>query len=128
MKPVPQTPGGCSWNEILQRQQSYSYCTVSVIVVDAVRPSISPVTVTVKVPSVAVLLAVKVSSLLLSAGFELNFAVTPLGKPDTDKVTAFLNGAMMIVVVPVLPGATVSLFGEAISVRPGVTVSWIEVV
>jgi hypothetical protein len=99
-----------------------------VIVVDAVKPSVSPVTVTVNVPSAAVLLAVKVSSLLLSAGFELNFAVTPLGKPDTDKVTAFLSGAMMIVVTAVPPCAIVSLFGEAVNVRPGVTVSWIEVV
>jgi hypothetical protein len=112
----------------VQTRHSCSYCTVSVTVVDAVRPSISPVTVTVNVPSVAVLLAVKVSSLLFSAGFELKLAVTPLGKPDTDKVTAFLNGAMMIVVTAVPPCAIVSLFGDAVSVRPGVTVSWIEVV
>ena len=102
-------------------------CIVSATVVLALRPSISPVTVTVNVPSAAVPLTVKVSSLLFSAGFELNLAVTPLGNPDTDNVTAFLSGAIMIVVTPVLPGAMVSLFGEAISVRPGVTVSLIVV-
>ena len=102
--------------------------TVSATVVVAVRLPEVPVMVTVAEPVVAVLLAVRVSSLLFSAGFELNFAVTPLGNPDTDNVTAFLSGAIMIVVTPSLPGAMVSLFGEAISVRPAVTVSWTDVV
>jgi hypothetical protein len=40
------------------------------------------------------------------AGFGLNDAVTPLGKPDADKVTPLLKpfrGVTVIVVVPLLP-------------------------
>ena len=65
---------------------------------------------------------------MLRAGFELNVAVTPVGKPDTDRVTRFLTGAMMISVVPLVPCTMLSVFGEAVSVRPGVTVSLIAVV
>ena len=59
------------------------------------------VTVTVPVPAVA--LAVNVSVLLLLAGFGLNPAVTPLGKPVAEKVTLPLkpfDGVMVIVLVP----------------------------
>jgi hypothetical protein len=46
-----------------------------------------PVMVTGIVPMVAELLAVSVNVLAVLAGFGLNDAVTPLGKPDADKVT-----------------------------------------
>jgi hypothetical protein len=62
-----------------------------------------PVIVTVTVPVAAVALAVKVSVLLLVAGLGLNPAVTPLGKPDADRVTLPLkpfDGVMVIVLVP----------------------------
>ncbi len=97
--------------------------TVSVIFVVAVRPSSVPVTVTVNVPVVAVPLTVNISALLLIAGFGLNDAVTPLGKPDTDSVTRLFCGAIRMVVAPVFPCVTVNLLGDAVSVRPGFTVS-----
>ena len=50
-----------------------------------------PVMVTMLVPGAAVLLAVKVSVLLLVAGFGEKDAVTPLGSPDADSVTLPLN-------------------------------------
>jgi len=46
-----------------------------------------PVMVTVTVPVVAVLLAVSVNVLVLVVLLGLNDAVTPLGRPDTDKLT-----------------------------------------
>jgi hypothetical protein len=65
-----------------------------------------PVTVTVLVPVVAVPLAVNVSVLVLVAGFGLNVAVTPLGKPDADRFTLPVNpceGVIAIVLVPLPP-------------------------
>jgi hypothetical protein len=53
----------------------------------AVSASEVPVTVIVAVPRVAVLLVVSVSVLVPFVGFGLNDAVTPLGKPDTAKLT-----------------------------------------
>jgi len=46
-----------------------------------------PVMVTVDVPVVAVLLAVSVSVLVFAVVLGLNDAVTPLGRPDADKLT-----------------------------------------
>ena len=62
-----------------------------------------PVTVIVAVPIVAVALAVSASVLVLVAGFGLNAAVTPLGRPDAEKVTfplKPLSGVIVIVLVP----------------------------
>ena len=75
-----------------------------------------PVTVTVTAPVVAVLLAVKVSVLLLAVLVGLNDAVTPLGRPDADKLTLPLKpfcGVTVMVLVPVVPCAIVKLFGDA---------------
>jgi hypothetical protein len=75
-----------------------------------------PVTVIVAVPVVAVALAASVNVLVVVVGFVLNEAVTPLGRPDADKVTLPLkplDGVMVIVLVPLLPCTTVRLFGEA---------------
>jgi len=80
-----------------------------------------PVTVTVTVPVVAVLLAVKVSVLLLAVLLlavlvGLNEAVTPLGRPDADKLTLPLKpfcGVTVMVLVPVVPCAIVKLFDDA---------------
>ena len=46
-----------------------------------------PVIVTVAVPVAAVLLAISVNVLVLAVLVGLNDAVTPLGKPDADKLT-----------------------------------------
>ena len=75
-----------------------------------------PVTVSVNVPVVAVLLAVKVSVLLLAVLLGLNDAVTPLGRPDADKLTLLLKpfcGVTVMVLVPVVPWTIFRLFGDA---------------
>lgn len=80
----------------------------------------TPVTVTVLVPVVAVLLAVKVSLLVPVAGFGLNAAVTPLPRPLADRVTLPakpLVGWMVIVVVPCDDLVMVKLVGDAESVK-----------
>ena len=68
------------------------------------------------VPVAAVALAVSVSVLVEVVGFGLNAAVTPLGKPDAERVTLPLKpftGAIVIVLAPLLPCVTVTLFSEA---------------
>lgn len=102
--------------------------TVSESVVVAVRLSCVPVIVIVNVPSVAVGLSVRVSRAFVTAGFGLNEAVTPLGKPETDRFTKPGCGLMTIWLVPLLPCVMLSEFGEAISVKPGFTLRLIVVV
>jgi hypothetical protein len=83
-----------------------------------------PVTVTVTVPVVAVPLAVRVSVLEAVAGFGLNDAVTPLGRPDADKLTLLAKpfcGVTVIVLVPLAP--CVMLLGDAESVKVPETVT-----
>jgi len=75
-----------------------------------------PVTVTVTVPVAAMLLAVSVNVLVPAVLPGLNDAVTPLGRPDADKLTLLLKpfcGVTVMVLVPVVPCASVKLFGEA---------------
>ena len=77
--------------------------TVRAIVVVLVKVPDVPVIVTVPCPVVAVLLAVSVNVLVVVAGFGLKDAVTPLGRPDADKLTLPLKpfrGATVIVLVP----------------------------
>jgi hypothetical protein len=72
--------------------------------------------VTVAVPVVAVLLAVSVNVLVAVAGFGLKAAVTPLGRPDADKLTLPLKpfcGEIVTVLVPLAPWANVKLLGAA---------------
>jgi len=78
-----------------------------------------PVIVTVTVPVVAVPLAASVSVLVAVAGFGLNDAVTPLGRPDADKLTLPLKpfcGVIVIALVPLLPCMTLKLPSDAESV------------
>jgi len=80
--------------------------TASAIVVVAVNEPEVPVTVTVNAPVVAVLLAVRVSMLLLVVGLVPNEVVTPLGKPEAARVTLPVNppvSVTLIVLVPLLP-------------------------
>ena len=84
-----------------------------------------PVIVTAFAPVVAVLLAVKVTVLDVVALAGLNDAVTPLGRPDADNATLPLNpfvGAIVIVLAPFEPCATVKLLGEADSEKSAVPV------
>jgi hypothetical protein len=75
-----------------------------------------PVTVTVTVPVAAVLPALNVNVLVFVVLVGLNDAVTPLGKPDADKMTLALKpfcGVTVMVLVPLVPCATIRLFGDA---------------
>jgi hypothetical protein len=97
--------------------------TVRLSVVVFVNVPDVPVTVTVTVPVAAVALAISVSVLVEAIGFGLNAAVTPLGKPDAERVTLPLKpftGVMVTVLVPLLPCAMVALFGEGERVKFGV--------
>ncbi len=81
-----------------------------------------PVTVTVTVPVAAVLLAVSVNVLVLAVLLGLNDAVTPLGRPDADKLTLLLKpfwGETVIVLVPLAPCTIVKLLGEAETAKFG---------
>ena len=96
--------------------------TVSAIVVLAVSDPEVPVIVTVDVPVVAELLAVRVSTLLPVVGFVPNEAVTPLGSPDAASVTLPVKpptSVTVMVSVALLPCATESAVGEAASVKLG---------
>jgi hypothetical protein len=75
-----------------------------------------PVTVTVAVPIAAVLLAVSVNVLALAELVGLNDAVTPLGRPDAEKLTLPLKplcGLTLMVLAPLVPWVIVKLFGDA---------------
>src|SRR5271166_325288 len=100
--------------------------TVRLIVVVCVKLPDVPVMVTVTVPVAAVAPAVRVSVLLLVAGLGLNAAVTPLGKPDAERVTLPLkpfDGVMVIALVPWLPCTMLTLPGLAESVKLGAAVT-----
>jgi hypothetical protein len=91
-------------------------CTVREIVAVFVKLPDVPVIVTVTVPVVAVLLAVSVNVLLLVVLLGLNDAVTPLGRPDADKLTPLLKpfcGVTEIALVLVVPCDIVKLLGDA---------------
>jgi hypothetical protein len=84
-------------------------------VVVLIKPPDVPVTVTVTVPVAAVLLAVSVNVLELDVVLGLNDAVTPLGRPDANKLTLLLKpfcGVTVMVLRPVAPWVIVKLFGD----------------
>ena len=75
----------------------------SVMVAVLVRIVALPVMVTAKFPMAAVLFAVRVSVLVLLVLLGLKDAVTPLGSPETDKLTLPLKpfcGVTVMVLVP----------------------------
>jgi hypothetical protein len=79
-----------------------------------------PVIVTVTVPGGAVLLEVSVNVLALVALVGLKEAVTPVGRPEADKLTIPLKpfcGVMVTALVPPAPCAIVTLLGKAESVK-----------
>jgi hypothetical protein len=90
--------------------------TVKVIVAVCAKLPDVPVMVTVTVPGVAALPAASVKVLVAVAGFALNDAVTPLGKPDADKLTLPLKpfcGVTVIVLVPLVPCVMLRLLDDA---------------
>jgi len=81
-----------------------------------------PVIVTVAVPVVAVLLAVSVKVLVVVVLVGLKLAVTPLGRPEADKLTEPVKpllGVTVMVLVPLVPCLTVKLAGDAESEKFG---------
>jgi hypothetical protein len=92
-------------------------------VVDEVSVPDVPVMVTVTgPPSAAVLAAANVRTLDAVAGLVEKLAVTPLGKPVADRVTALPNplaDTTLIVSAPLLPWATDSADAEPVSVKLG---------
>ena len=90
--------------------------TVRVIAVVCVNAPDVPVMVTVTVPMAAVLLTASVNVLVAVTGLGLNDAVTPLGKPEADKLTLPPKpfwGVTVIVLVPPLPCVKLRLVGDA---------------
>ena len=80
--------------------------TVSAIVVEWLRLPDVPVMVTVDVPVAAPLPAVNVRLLVVVVELGLNDAVTPLGRPEADKLTLPVNpfcGATVMVLDPLDP-------------------------
>jgi hypothetical protein len=66
----------------------------------------APVTVMVNVPSAAALLAVSVSVLAPVVLLGLNAAVTPMGRPEAERLTLLLNpfsGLTLMALVPFAP-------------------------
>jgi len=97
--------------------------TVSETEVVCVSVPLTPVMVTVDVPVVAVELAVKVTTLVEVVGLVPKLAVTPLGRPEADKVTLPVKppeGVTVMVLLPLLPWVTLRLVGEAERVKLGV--------
>ena len=81
-----------------------------------------PVIVTVLIPAVAEALTVSVNVLVEVVGFGLNPAVTPLGKPEADRVTLPAKpfvGTTAMVLVPLFPGGMVNLLGVAVRLKSG---------
>jgi hypothetical protein len=97
--------------------------TVREILVAFVKLPDEPVMVTLNAPMAAVALAVNVNVLAVVAGFALKDAVTPLGRPDADKLTLPLKpfcGVTVIVLVPAVPCVIVKLLGDAERAKCGV--------
>jgi hypothetical protein len=97
---------------------------VSPMVVALVSAPEAPFTIAVYVPGVTVLLALKVREVLAVVLDGLKAAVTPLGNPDTAKLTLPLNPfepATLMVLLPLPVRATVRLMGEEERLKLGTT-------
>jgi hypothetical protein len=95
----------------------------AIVAVDVGNVPEVPVTVMVDVAAVAVAATVNVTTLVLVVGLVPITAVTPIGKPDTARVTLPLKGLMsvtVIVSVPVPPWTIESATGEAAIENPPV--------
>ena len=90
--------------------------TVRLTVVVLIRLTDEPVMVTVTVPVAAVPLGVSVNVLVFAVVLGLNDAVTPLGRPDADKLTLELKpfcGVTVMVLVPLFPCPIAKVLGDA---------------
>jgi hypothetical protein len=97
---------------------------VSPMVVALVIAPEAPLTIAVYVPGVTVLLALKVREVLAVVLDGLKAAVTPVGNPDTAKLTLPLNPfepATLMVLLPLPVRAKVRLLGDDERVKLGTT-------
>ena len=89
----------------------------------AVRLPEVPVMVTMVVPVVPILFAVKVSVLVVVVLGGLKEAITPGGRPDAVRLTLPVNPTreftVMVLAPPAAPWVIVRLFGEVESVKLG---------
>jgi hypothetical protein len=96
--------------------------TVNARGVDETRVPVAlvPVIVTVEVPTVAVLVAENVTTLVEVAGLVPKTAVTPAGRPAAERVKLLVNGLTSVIVmvsVPVPPWVIAREDGEGTSVK-----------
>jgi hypothetical protein len=95
---------------------------VSSIVAVAVSEPEVPLIVIEARPVTACLLAFSVRMLVPAVGFLLNAAVTPLGRPEAERLTLPVNPYTPVTVMVVsleAPGLTVNEAGEALNVNVG---------
>ena len=105
-----------------ERPKSGPAFTVRATVVVWVRLPEVPVIVTVAIPVAAVLLAVSVKTLVAVAGFVPNDAVTPLGRPEADKLTLPVKpfcGVTMMVLEPFDPCVILRLLDDNERLKSG---------
>jgi hypothetical protein len=91
-----------------------------IVVVSVVLPEV-PVMVTVAVPRVAEPLAVSVKVLVVVVLVGLKDAVTPVGRPEAIRLTVPVKpdpGFTVIMLVPLVPSARLTVLGAADSVNP----------
>ena len=109
-----------SWSSQTEGRPGFGAAvTDSITAVELVKPPDVPVIVTDAVPVAAVLLAASVKVLVLAVLLGLNDAVTPLGRPEADKLTLLLKpfcGVTVMVLVPLAPSTIVKLLGDEKSV------------
>src|SRR5712692_7325165 len=107
--------------KVAQPEGSGPPVTVRVSVVVLLKLPEVPVMVTVAVPMVAVLPAVSVKVLVPVVLAGLKEAVTPLGRPEADKLTVPANpfwGVSVIVLVPLAPWVMLWLEPTWAQLRP----------
>src|SRR5467141_793626 len=128
MVPLPFAP--CVMVKLLGEVESVKFgvgrgFTVSEIVAVFVKLPEVPLMLTVAAPVEAVLLAVSVKVLVAAAGFGLNDAITPLGRPEAVRLTLPLKplrGVMVMVLEPLAPCVKVRLLGEVDTRKLGIDV------
>ena len=101
--------------------------TVSAILVVAVKVADVPVMVRFEVPVAAVLLAVRVNTLVPAVGLVANEAVTPVGSPEIASVTLAVNppaSVTVIVSVAAVPSVTARVAADGASMKLGVCVAF----
>lgn len=104
--------------------------TVRLRVVVCVMLPETPVIVMVEVPEVAVAPAVRVSVLVEAVEAGLNFAVTPVGRPEALNATLLVNpfaGTTVMVLVPGEPSAIVTVLGVAVRLKDGPAVQVLKI-